>query len=485
MSCVIGQVSADRVIEWVLGQPLWLRWLGSAGIIFLLSLLVSVVIAALGRESRKPGALCLSVGVATAVALVGWSVATRSGSMAVHQLFGGALAVIVRAVLVSNRLEVLDWIAPRVDRLSYRIVYVGLAMLLALPFIVGHWESKPRPRAITRGLYDAIEECGRTGKPVFLLNAWIMDSRGENQPQFEVIVDHLMRQRVKFVMLSFSPDTTLVGRSLCQKIERYYKDRYGEDYIQYGRDWLEIGYRPIYQTNGWLAWVPNMKTKGIVGAFTTDYMGVDLWKYPIMARPQAALEEERAKEAAEGKEAPKEAGSPSGTESDGGAGSEQGTGASDAGSTDGAAEGGVSEGETVDTSKYLQLGDFGLILEVHYVGTVEQLIGLIRLDNELRGPDGKPKIKVGLGTVNMVVNQMLPYYDSGDLSGILAGVQGAVEYSELLQDEYGEGPSREGVRQRANPYSMGVLFVLSVIILGNLSTLWQKISERREARGAD
>lgn len=344
---------------------------------------------------------------------------------------------------------VIDRIVDRIDRLNYRVIYVALAVLLAAPFLIGHWESKPRPRAITRGLFDAIERCAKTGKPVLFLNAWMMDSRGENQPQFEVIVDHMMRRHVKFIMLSFFPDTAIVGRALCQKTEQYYKKNYGEDYIQYGRDWLMLGYRPIYGTGGWLAWVPNMKSKGIVGSFQTDYMGKDLRIYPIMARP----------------------------------GTEQGVAPGK--NPPGSSETGPGAEAGADAANYLQLGDFGLILEVHFVGTVEQIIGLIRLDKDLAGPDGKPKIEVGLSTVNMVVNQMLPYYDSGDLCGILAGVQGAAEYSELLQDAYGQGPSREGVRQRVNPYSMGVLFVVFVIILGNLCTLWKKLRERRQAGGVD
>jgi len=163
-----------------------------------------------------------------------------------------------------------------------------------------------------------------------------------------------------------------------------------------------------------------------------------------MQRPESALQEEAEKRAREGK-------------------AEQ------------------AEGEP---EQYLQLDDFGLIIEVHYTAQIAPwLTGLVRLDKDFVGLDGKPKIEMASATVNMVVNQMLPYYDSGDLCGILAGVQGAVEYSELLQDKYGTGPSRKDVSQRVNPYSMGVLFVLFVIVLGNLSMVWKTLHERREARG--
>ena len=387
--------------------------------------------------------------------------------------------------------DVLRRIVDAIDRVNYRILYVVLAVLLALPSIVGHWETKPIPRRITRGLFDAIEECANTGKPVLLLNAWIMDSRGENQPQFEVLVDHMMRRHVKFIMLSLDPGIALVGRDLCQKAEKYCKAKYGDDFIQYGRDWLMLGYKPVY-TAGWPAWIKDIKTKGLVGTFKTDYSGRDLDTYPIMKRPGAASGEEQPPAELQPDEETE-----SGTTGDSGAESAQPseTPEGESGSTateDGEAAAPESGGTETEEGKaeegkeqWLELGDFGLIVEVHFVQSIKELIGLVRLSKDFAGPDGKPKIMMGLGTVNMVVNEMLSYFDTGDLSGILAGVQGAVEYSELLQDTYGEGPSREGVKQRANPYSMGVLFVLFLIVVGNLCTLWKKLDERRQARAGD
>ncbi len=337
---------------------------------------------------------------------------------------------------------VLHRVFDAIDNLNYRIVYPVLAVLLALPFIVGHWESRPRPRKITRGLFDVIEECAETGKPVLLVNAWRMSSRGENQPQFEVLVDHMMRRKVKFIMISLEPDTAVVGRSLCLDIQRYYQEEYGEDYIQYGRDWLDLDFQLIYQGGYWHIWIPNIKADGLVKSFNTDYEKRPLEQFPIMRRPGAPP--------------PEHPGEP-------------------------------VDLETLSAKDYeeqfLRLGDFGLILEVHFTYTIRDLIGLVRLDKDFAGPDGEPTIEMGLGTVNMVANEMLPYFDSGALCGVLAGVQGAAEYSELLRRKYGEGPSSEGVRLRANPYSLGVLCVLAVIVIGNISTLRKKIREWRQARG--
>lgn len=344
---------------------------------------------------------------------------------------------------MSNRASgAFHWLFDFIDRLNFRVVYAVLAVLLATPFIFGHWEARPRPRKITQGLFDAVEECAETGQPVLLINAWRMSSRGENQPQFEVLVDHMMRRRVKFIMLSMEPDTAVVGRQLCLKTERYYNEKYGEDYIQYGRDWLDLDYQLIYRGGYWIIWIPNIKADGLVKSFKTDYKKRSLTQFPIMRRPGAPPAEH--------------------------------------------------PGEPVDLStlsakeyeeQFLRLGDFGLFLEVHFVHTIRDLIGLVRLDPDFADAEGNARIRMGSGTVNMVINELLPYFDSGALCGVLAGVQGASEYSELLRRKYGEGPSTEGVRQRANPYSLGVLCVLAMIVIGNISTLRKKIQEWGQARG--
>jgi len=331
-----------------------------------------------------------------------------------------------------------------IDALNYRVVYAVLAVLLAVPFITGHWEVKWRARPLTKGLYETIERCADTGKPVLLINGWIMDSRGENQPQFEVLVDHMMRRHVKFILLSLDPATAIVGRSICLETERFYKKEFGEDYVQYGRDWLDLGYQLIYQGGGWIIWIPNLKADGLVKKFMTDSDKRDLTLFPIMRRPGAPPLEQ--------------------------------------------------PGTPVDLStlsakeykeQWLRLDDFGLILEVHFVYTILDFNGLVRLDPDFRGPDGKPKIELAEGTVNMLLSELLPYYDSGSLAGILAGYQGAAEYSDLLRRNYGWGPSAEGLRQRNNSYSLGVLWVLALIVIGNISTLRRVLRDRRLARGGN
>jgi hypothetical protein len=331
-----------------------------------------------------------------------------------------------------------------IDALNYRVVYAVLALLLAAPFIIGHWSVKWRARQLTKGLYAAVERCGDTGKPVLLINGWIMDSRGENQPQFEVLVDHMMRRHVRFILLSLEPDTAIVGRSICLKTERYYNEKFGKDYVQYGRDWLDLGYQLIYAGGYWTIWIPNLKADGLVKTFMTDYQKRDLTCFPIMRRPGAPPLEQ--------------------------------------------------PGTPVDLStlspqqykeQWLRLDDFGLILEVHFTYTIVDLIGLVRLDPDFRGPDGKPKIEMGEATVNMSINELLPYYDSGSLAGILAGYQGAAEYSDLLRRDYGWGPSVEEFHQRNNSYSLGVLWVLALIVIGNISTLRKVLRDRRLARGGN
>jgi len=296
-----------------------------------------------------------------------------------------------------------------IDRLNFRVVYAVLFVVVIVPLAIGWMPSRNEPREYTKGLYKTIEACAETGKPVLLINGWIMSSKGENQPQFEVIVDHMMKRGVKFVMLSLDPITETKAHEICEKYEQYYGRTYGVD-------WIDFGWRNVYQT-GWKIWLDNIESQGLVESLKNEYGQGDLHdaaRFPIMY-----------------------------------------TGGADA-------------------QRALELKDFGLVVEVHYGQTIVQLIGLVRHKYLEQGID----IKMAIATITMVTNEMLPYYDSDDLVGVLGGLKSASEYATLI----GDGPS-SSVHGRMGAYSAAVLFVLFVVVVGNLVALGKRIYERRLARG--
>ncbi len=77
------------------------------------------------------------------------------------------------------------------------------------------------------------------------------------------------------------------------------------------------------------------------------------------------------------------------------------------------------------------------------------------------------KIVYALGTVTVSVPSALPYYDSGQIKGLLGGLRASAEY-ELLNGKPGQGASMMDAQ------SMAHLLILGFIALGNIAYFMSK-----------
>ncbi len=153
------------------------------------------------------------------------------------------------------------------QRRQSRIIYGVLIALMAffllremrLPFVVG-------PQA--QGFYDAVEKIPQ-GKLVLLSLNWAPGTYGENHPQTEAIIQHLFLARKPFAIFGIDP----VGPRLGQVIAERHAKRLG---MQYGRDWVNIGYR-TYQ----MPMILGM-ARDIAGTLKRDIKGTALSELPAM-----------------------------------------------------------------------------------------------------------------------------------------------------------------------------------------------------------
>ena len=76
------------------------------------------------------------------------------------------------------------------------------------------------------------------------------------------------------------------------------------------------------------------------------------------------------------------------------------------------------------------------------------------------------------GTTSIQVNEVMPYVQSGQVKGILAGMPGAAEYESLINTP---GIAIQGMAAQSFAHLVIVLF----IVLGNLAYF---ITERRERK---
>ena len=83
------------------------------------------------------------------------------------------------------------------------IVIVGLLVPIPLPLAVG-------PQA--RGFYEAVEGADRN-KIAVVSTLWSASTQGENSPQTRVILQHLMRRKIRIALIAFGdPQSTTLAQ---------------------------------------------------------------------------------------------------------------------------------------------------------------------------------------------------------------------------------------------------------------------------------
>jgi hypothetical protein len=143
------------------------------------------------------------------------------------------------------------------------LIIIGLIVPIPLPLVVG-------PQA--RALYDAVEAAPQE-KLALVCTNWSASTQGENRPQTEVILRHLMRRHVRFALMAFDQQSTNLARELAEELAPEYK-------YEYGKDWVNWGYRA--DVNGTLKGI----VQSIPDTFKTESHNrvplTDLGKLPVM-----------------------------------------------------------------------------------------------------------------------------------------------------------------------------------------------------------
>lgn len=127
----------------------------------------------------------------------------------------------------------------RVDR---RVVYALLVLCMAAPIIYTKVTHQPIRLPVhvfddTRGLYDTIEALP-TDAVVLVMCDWGPGSKGENWPQTEAVIHHLLRRGVKFAIMGVDPVGPTLGQEMAERIAARYSR-------EYGRDWVNFGFKPL------------------------------------------------------------------------------------------------------------------------------------------------------------------------------------------------------------------------------------------------
>ena len=129
------------------------------------------------------------------------------------------------------------------ETIDRRIIFLFVAISLALPLIF-NISLAPAAMPTADDFYETVDELEKVdGKIAIIAMDWGPGTMAENRPQTEMAIEHLMRRRIPFALISVyslaSPFLREVPRGIAERL----KEETGEDWI-YGEDWVNFGYQP-------------------------------------------------------------------------------------------------------------------------------------------------------------------------------------------------------------------------------------------------
>lgn len=265
-----------------------------------------------------------------------------------------------------------------------RVLYALLLLPVTIPFFFSNLKiplvtiSGP-----TKSLYATIESIPEGSFCIFGAD-WSAGTRGENGPQSEALMRHVMKRRLRFAILSFDPQAATLTQDMAERLQSEYG--YKE-----GVNWTNWGYRveEVLFFKG--------LAHDVVGTVKADVHGTPIQTLPVMQGVTSAA-------------------------------------------------------------------DFKLIVNINPTNTYTYYIQF------LQGPFHIPMV---FAPTAVMAPEAFNYLDSGQISGMLNGLSGAIEYEQML-----------GVVGRATKYSNCLSFahilIIFLMVMGNVAM----VLERRAAKQA-
>jgi len=129
------------------------------------------------------------------------------------------------------------------DAIDRRFVYLLILIALVVPLAL-EVHLTPAPMKSAKKFFDIIEQVKpEKGKFVLLVFDFGPNSKAENFPQSEVVVEHLLRRRIPFAIYSQYLQAEPLLESIPAGVAaRLSKEKPAESW-EYGKDWVNLGFR--------------------------------------------------------------------------------------------------------------------------------------------------------------------------------------------------------------------------------------------------
>ncbi|MDR2337392.1 MAG: hypothetical protein LBE20_01940 [Deltaproteobacteria bacterium] len=166
-------------------------------------------------------------------------------------------------------------------KLDSRLIFLLVFIVVAIPLVYDS-SIKPAKMETANVTYQELEKLAenqKNGKPALVLIAADLapSTQSENEPQTSVLIEHLLRRRIPFGLISLIPFATPYLEQMPQEIVTKLAQETGETW-EYGKDWVNFGYRP-----GSTIMIQKFaKSKDLHEFFKTDAQAIPMKKLEIM-----------------------------------------------------------------------------------------------------------------------------------------------------------------------------------------------------------
>ena len=128
--------------------------------------------------------------------------------------------------------------------LGRKLLYFCALVVVALPLALG-LILPPASLQSAERLFDLIEGIEKKpGSLAFIAFDFGPSTKAENEPQAELLFEHLLRRRIPVAVFSLYPHAVGFLSSVPERVvERLHREYPDEQWV-YGKDWVNLGYRP-------------------------------------------------------------------------------------------------------------------------------------------------------------------------------------------------------------------------------------------------
>ncbi len=157
-------------------------------------------------------------------------------------------------------------------------IYLLVLLALALPILFKLTLTPARMRS-AESFYSYIQELQhKPGELVLVALDYGPSLKAENGSQAEVVIEHLMRRRIPFAVMSINVEAEPFLKSMPELVARKLHQQDTSQQWVYGRDWVNLGFRP-----GRFLVIQSMaQSDDLVTFLKKDSYGTALSSLPIM-----------------------------------------------------------------------------------------------------------------------------------------------------------------------------------------------------------